>query len=190
MLFGRKNKKLIFGLGNPGPDYAKTPHNVGFMAVDNIAAKYGVRVEKSKRDARIAVVRELNALLIKPQTFMNLSGKCVLDFAAYYKAQPEDIIVIYDDIDLKLGSIRVRGSGGPGTHNGMRDIIQRISTKDFPRVRIGIGPKPDEWKLADYVLSKPKGEAAELLQDACRRAAEAAICIIEEGVDAAQSKFN
>lgn len=189
MLFRKTGKRLIFGLGNPGPDYADTLHNVGFKAVDIIAREQGL-AERNRRNARVFDLKEHNALLIKPQTFMNLSGKCVLDFAHFYKAAPQDIIVIYDDIDLPLGSVRVRGAGGAGTHNGMRDIIKHIATEDFPRVRVGIGPKPEKWDLVDYVLSVPKGEDAKLLQAACENAAGAAMAILKDGVDKAQSAFN
>lgn len=189
MFFRKTGKKLIFGLGNPGADYADTLHNVGFNTVDIIAQEKGL-AERKRRDALVYDLKEYDALLIKPQTFMNLSGKCVLDFAHYYKAKPEDIIVIYDDIDLRLGSIRVRGAGGAGTHNGMRDIIKHIATEGFPRVRVGIGPKPDRWDLVDYVLSRPRGEDAKLLQQACEQAAGAALAIVREGVEKAQTAYN
>lgn len=167
-------------------------HNAGFGALDKVAWHYGVDIDRKKRGALTGEVRgDINALLIKPQTYMNHSGECVLDFAAYYKAQPEDIIVIYDDIDLPLGDIRVRAGGGAGTHNGMRDIVKQIGSCEFPRVRIGIGPKPEQWDIVDYVLSRPQNdEDKKKLEAAYKRAASAVVSILTEGVELAQRKYN
>ena len=124
-------------------------------------------------------------MLIKPQTFMNRSGGCVFEYAAFYKAESTDLWVIYDDIDLPAGIVRLRAKGGAGTHNGMRDIIARLGTEQFPRFRVGVGGPPPGWDLADYVLAKPRGEEAELFEQAIARAAEAAEYALKNGVEAA-----
>ena len=180
--------KLIFGLGNPGAQYAQTRHNAGFMALDALAALLHTQVQQKKRGALVADTRigQEKTLLIKPQTFMNNSGACVLDFAAYYKVELADIIVLYDDIDLPVGIVRVRAKGGPGTHNGMRDIVAHLGETGFPRVRIGVGAKPPQWDLVDQVLGKPEGEDWERLKDGVERAARATLCLVERGVEAAQ----
>ena len=151
--------KLIFGLGNPGSAYENSRHNAGFVALEQLSKSLTIPVERKKRKALVGegTIDGEKVLLIKPQTFMNNSGACVLDFAAYYKVDSKDLFVIYDDVDLPIGVIRVRESGGAGTHNGMRDIIASIKTEDFPRFRIGIGAPPPGWDLADYVLGKPQG---------------------------------
>ena len=180
--------KLIFGLGNPGAQYAQTRHNAGFMALDALAALLHTQVQQKKRGALVADTRigQEKTLLIKPQTFMNNSGACVLDFAAYYKVELADIIVLYNDIDLPVGIVRVRAKGGPGTHNGMRDIVAHLGETGFPRVRIGVGAKPPQWDLVDHVLGKPEGEDWERLTEGVERAARATLCLVERGVDAAQ----
>ncbi len=187
----RKKRILIFGLGNPGARYENTRHNAGFMVLDEIAKKKGVSITKKKRKALTAEFdTDKRIMLIKPQTYMNNSGECVLDFAAYYKADITDIIIIYDDCDLEPGKIRNRASGSAGSHNGMKSITQALGSEDFARVRIGIGARPEHMELADYVLSKPQGEEARILAQTTLKAADAVLCILEEGIESAQSKYN
>ncbi|MDL2224620.1 aminoacyl-tRNA hydrolase [Eubacteriales bacterium OttesenSCG-928-M02] len=184
--------KLVFGLGNPGTQYSRTLHNAGFLALDAMAKRLGLERFKKKRGAMVTEWRSFSqrALLIKPQTFMNLSGNCVLAFASYYKVAPEDIIVVYDDIDLAAGAVRIRDHGSGGTHNGMRHIIQAIGTQDFMRVRIGIDAPPPGWDLVDYVLSTPQGMAWQEIEAGIEKGAEAAICLIEKGLEEAQQRYN
>ncbi len=167
--------KLIFGLGNPGSAYENSRHNAGFVALDRLSERLLIPVARKKRKAIVGegTVNGEKVLLIKPQTFMNKSGDCVLDFAAYYKADSKDLFVIYDDVDLPNGVLRVRETGGTGTHNGMRDIVSKIMTEDFPRFRIGVGAPPPGWDLADYVLGEPRGEEREAFLGAAALCAEA-----------------
>ena len=147
--------KLVVGLGNPGDRYVGTYHNVGFIAIDILANRLGAPDYIEKDDALLCDTRVKGdkVILCKPLTFMNLSGDAVSRISRYYKIDPKDIIVIYDDIDIKKGTVRVRENGSAGTHNGMRDIVEKLGSTDFPRVRIGIGLKPSFMDLADYVLS-------------------------------------
>ena len=185
--------KLVFGLGNPGTQYARTLHNAGFLALDVMQKRLSLDRFKKRRGAMTTEWRHYGerAILIKPQTFMNLSGRCVLEFASFYKVEdPKDMIVIYDDIDLDAGAVRVRDHGSGGTHNGMRDIIKTIGTQDFLRVRIGIDAPPAGWDLVDYVLSTPQGMAWQKIEGGIEKGAEAAICLLEEGLEAAQQRYN
>lgn len=179
--------KLVFGLGNPGERYAKTRHNAGFLALDVLQGALCATAFGNSRGAQVAqaFVGGEKVLLIKPQTFMNNSGDCVLDFAAYYRVESTDLLVIFDDIDLPNGVVRVREKGGPGTHNGMRDIVQKIGTTLFPRVRIGVGHKPPQWDLVDHVLGVPQDEQWTLFVQGIRNAAGAAACALREGVQSA-----
>jgi PTH1 family peptidyl-tRNA hydrolase len=183
--------KLVFGLGNPGVAYTTSRHNAGFMALGQLSDRLGIPITRKKRNALVGegTVEGGKVMLVLPQTYMNRSGDCVLDFAAFFKVQPEDIVIVYDDVDLPTGTVRVRLYGGPGTHNGMRDIVSKIMSEDFPRVRIGIGTPPPGWDLADYVLARPNEEDAQLLSRAAMLAAEAVHCLIKEGPDAAM-RFN
>ena len=183
--------KLIFGLGNPGTEYENTRHNAGFAALDVLEKLLDARPFARKRGALVSEVSGgEKVLLIKPQTFMNASGDCVWDFAAYYKVADEDILVIYDDIDLPAGEVRIRKSGGPGTHNGMRDIVGKLGTENFPRVRCGIGAPEHKGELISYVLQRLSGEKLELLQRTAEQAAQAAKIILQEGIHAAQQEYN
>lgn len=150
--------KLIVGLGNPGSDYRDTYHNIGFMAVDRLSSRFQTPDfaldKKSNAFISDAVLFGQRTLLVKPNTYMNLSGDAVSRIARYYKIEPRDMLVTYDDIDMARGTVRARQSGSAGTHNGMRDIVAKLGSTDFARVRIGIGPKPDYMALADHVLSK------------------------------------
>lgn len=169
--------KLICGLGNPGAKYNNTRHNVGFMVLEMLAARMGLTFQE-KWNALVAET-ELNGektLLLKPLTFMNLSGQAIAKFAQFYKIEPQNITVVYDDIDLKLGEIRARDKGGPGTHNGMKSIIQELGTENFPRLRIGIESRgetaPEQMDLAAFVLAPFTAEEAPPLMQSVNKALE------------------
>lgn len=185
--------RLIVGLGNPGEKYSHTRHNVGFDVIDILSQKLDIPVKKLKCRATIGegMLGGEKIVLIKPQTFMNLSGLTVSDALSWYKAEPKDMLLIVDDIDLPLGQVRIRAKGGPGTHNGLRHIVQCTGTGDFPRVRVGVGAPPPEWDLADWVLSKYADEASRKTAfDAYMLAAEAALCWAEHGIDLAMNRHN
>ena len=183
--------RLIVGLGNPGEKYSHTRHNVGFDVIDILSQKLDIPVKKLKCRATIGegMLGGEKIVLIKPQTFMNLSGLTVSDALSWYKAEPKDMLLIVDDIDLPLGQVRIRAKGGPGTHNGLRHIVQCTGTGDFPRIRVGVGAPPPEWDLADWVLSKYADEASRKTAfDAYMLAAEAALCWAEHGIDLAMNR--
>ncbi|MDE7406708.1 MAG: aminoacyl-tRNA hydrolase [Clostridiales bacterium] len=168
--------KLVVGLGNPSNDYSGTYHNIGFMAVDKVAALF--RAPDFALDKKSnAYISDCNisgqkVLLVEPNTYMNLSGDAVSFLARYYKIEPKDVLVMYDDIDMPKGTVRARLSGSAGTHNGMRDIVAKLGSTDFARVRIGIGPKPNYMGLADYVLSKIPAAFNSVMEKALCAAAE------------------
>ena len=182
---------IIAGLGNPGKKYEETRHNMGFMAVDFLAEKYDIKVNKIRfraltGEGRIAGQK---VLLLKPQTYMNLSGESIRLALEYYKVNPQELIVIYDDIDIQAGVIRIRKKGSAGTHNGMRNILYHIRTEDFPRIRVGIGSGRKE-DMIDYVTgSVPKNEIT-LLKEAADKAACGAACIVEKGIEKAMNEYN
>ena len=183
---------VIVGLGNPGKKYEKTRHNMGFLAIDKLAEKHDIKVNKLKHKALTGdgFIFGQKALLVKPQTYMNLSGESVREIVSYYDIDLEDLIVIYDDFDLEIGTIRIRKKGSAGSHNGMKSIIGQIQSKDFPRIRIGIGKSGGgaEWK--DFVLGKTSKQDEKLIEDAVDRAADAVGCILEEGIDKAMNEYN
>ncbi len=182
---------VIAGLGNPGREYEKTRHNMGFQAIDRLAERSGIEVKRLKHraligDGRISGQR---VLLVKPQTYMNNSGQSLGEIIRYYHVEPEHLIVIYDDMDLQTGSIRIRKKGGPGSHNGMKSVISHVGTQDFPRIRIGIGASGGEnWK--DFVLDNINKKDADLLSDAIGRTADAVCSILEDGIDIAMNLWN
>ncbi|MGI6160498.1 MAG: aminoacyl-tRNA hydrolase [Christensenellales bacterium] len=183
---------VVAGLGNPGLKYAGTRHNAGFDAVSLLAQSLGVKIRKAAHHALIAetTVAGRKVILALPQTYMNESGRSIKSLLDYYRLDPSGLIVVYDDVDLEPGRIRVRGKGGAGTHNGMRSIIYHIESEDFPRVRIGIGERPEHFELADYVLSRYSKDELEKVISAYKAAAEAVTCIIADGVSEAQARFN
>ena len=194
MMFGKANETwLIVGLGNPGKDYERTRHNCGFRAVDLLADKLGCKIDKGKFQGLYGQVmyngRKL--MLMKPQTYMNLSGRSVLQLSAYFNIPPQQIIVLFDDISLEPGRLRVRPDGSAGGHNGIKSIIQELGSQAFPRVKIGVGGKPDpNADLADWVLSGFTAKEEKALAVALENAAEAALVIIEKGVPEAANRFN
>ncbi len=185
--------RAIVGLGNPGEKYEHTRHNAGFDVISIIAAKLDTPIKKLKFQGVIGetLLGGEKLVLIKPQTFMNLSGYTVSDALSWYKMEPKDMLLIVDDIDLPFGQVRIRPKGGPGTHNGLRHIVQCTATDAFPRVRVGMGAPPPQWNLADWVLSKfQTEEERKIAFDAYMLAADAAICWAENGIDTAMNRFN
>ena len=183
---------LIAGLGNPGKEYENTRHNAGFLVLDTLAQKLGADLSERKHRALCgkAVIGGQKVILLKPQTYMNSSGESIRAAADYYKVPPEDILVVYDDISLAPGQLRIRAKGSAGGHNGMKNIIAHLGTQEYPRVRVGIGDKPRGMDLADYVLSRfSKGEQ-EKMEQAFAEAAEAAAMIAGQGLDKAMNHFN
>ena len=184
---------LIVGLGNPGREYERTRHNAGFRALDILAEKLGCKVDKLKFQGLYgqANYRGRKLLLLKPQTYMNLSGRSVLQLSAFFRVPPKNIIVLFDDISLDPGRLRVRSDGSAGGHNGIKSIIQELGCQDFPRVKIGVGAKPHpDFDLADWVLSGFTAQEEKALQPALERAADAALAVMEYGVPEAANRFN
>ena len=192
----QKNKSeswLIVGLGNPGKEYERSRHNCGFRALDILAQQLGVKVDKLKFQG---LYNQTNyngckLFLLKPQTYMNLSGRSVLQLSAFFKIPPQNIIVMFDDISLEPGRLRVRANGSAGGHNGIKSIIQELGSQDFPRVKIGVGAKPNpEFDLADWVLSAFSDKEEKDLRFALENAADAALSIIDKGVPETANKYN
>lgn len=184
---------IIVGLGNPGKKYAGTRHNMGFAVIERLAERHRIAASEEKLKAVYGkgVIAGQKVVLAEPQTFMNLSGESVRALVDYFKVDPEnELIVVYDDISLEPGQLRVRPKGSAGGHNGMKNIIQMLGGDVFPRVRVGIGEKPKGWDLADYVLGYPGDADKKLLDEAFDRAADAVEMILTDGVDAAMNRFN
>ena len=184
---------LVVGLGNPGDNYARTRHNIGFRAVDLLAKDLGVKIDRAKFRGLYAraAYGEKKLILLKPQTFMNSSGLSVMDAAHYFKLPPERIIVVFDDISLDVGRMRVRAEGSAGGHNGIKSIIGCLNSQAFPRVKLGVGAKPHpDYDLAAWVLSNFTKEEEKLLSGVIERGAQAALEIIDNGVPAAAARFN
>ena len=183
---------LIAGLGNPTREYEKTRHNVGFEAIDILADKAGTTVTEKKHKALYGkgYIGGQKVILAKPQTYMNLSGESIREIADFYKIEPENIIILCDDINLSEGQLRIRLKGCAGGHNGLKNIISHLGTQEFPRIRIGVGEKPRGMDLADYVLGRFPKEQQAVMEEAYRDAAEAACMMIEDGADAAMNHYN
>lgn len=197
MFFSRKPAGpvawLVVGLGNMGDQYEGTRHNVGFDVIDQLADALDVPVQRLKFKAltNTAALGGERVLLMKPVTFMNLSGEAVEPAAAFYKVPPDHIIVLSDEVALPPGKLRVRPGGSAGGHNGLKNIIAHLHTDQFPRIRVGVGSKPHpDYDMADWVLGKPQGEDRKNIDDAVKRAAQAVECYIKEGPDRAMGKFN
>lgn len=195
MFFSKKpgGEFLVVGLGNPGSKYWNTRHNVGFAALDALADKLHVKVDRVKFQALMGQgeLEGHKLILLKPTTYMNLSGQAVQAAARFYKIPPERILVMFDDISLEPGRLRVRKNGSAGGHNGIKSIISCIGSQDFPRVKIGVGAKPHpDYDLADWVLSTFPYDQREAMDETYRRAAEAAIAVITQGPEAAANRFN
>jgi len=179
---------MIVGLGNPGREYARTRHNVGFDVIDVLSEKLSIQVNRPMMHGLVGdgFFGGEKVMLIKPQTYMNLSGQCVSEIAAFYKQPMEKLLLIYDDIDLPLGKVRLRLSGSAGTHNGMRSVIGLLGRQDFPRLRVGVGGRPEGWELADWVLSHYATEEERKTQfDAFLQAADTVMEMIQNGPESA-----
>lgn len=183
---------LIVGLGNPEEEYARTRHNMGFDTINKISEKSNIKVNKSKFNSLygIGTIEGEKVILLKPQTYMNLSGIAIRDFMNFYKILPENIIVIYDDLDIEPGIIKIRKKGGSGTHNGMKSVIHEIQTENFPRIRIGIGNPEYKNDLLNFILTRIPDEEYKILQQAQENAAKAVEEIIKNGIDSAMNKYN
>lgn len=183
---------LIVGLGNPEADYSKTRHNMGFNVINKLSEKYGIETNKTKFKALVGngTIEGEKVILLKPQTFMNLSGEALIEAMNFYKISNENIIVIYDDIDTLPGTIRIRKTGSAGSHNGMKSVIHNISTEEFSRIRVGIGRPEHTNDMINYVIGHIPEEEVDLLDKGCDLAKEAVTEIIKNGIDSAMNKFN
>ena len=184
--------KIIAGLGNPGREYESTKHNVGFMTLDLLADKLGISISKVKFKALIGEGRigTEKIILVKPQTYMNLSGESIREVVGFYKIDIEDLIVIYDDIDIPAGTLRIRSKGSAGTHNGMRSVVYQLQEDGFPRIRVGIGGEKGGRDLVHYVISGFSEDDKDKMREAIQKAADAAECIVTDGISAAMNRYN
>lgn len=194
MLFGDKSpvEWLVAGLGNPGQKYQNTRHNMGFLTVDLLAEEAGVKLNKVKFHAAYNILRFADArcLVMKPQTYMNLSGEAVREAAQFYKIPAERVLVIYDDVSLPVGKLRVRPSGSAGGHNGIKNIIAHLGTQDFPRIKIGTGAPGEGEDMIGWVIGEPSQKEKALLLECFRQAVQAAECVIRHGCQKAMNDFN
>lgn len=184
---------LVVCLGNPGKQYENTRHNIGFMTADEIERRSGVKINKLRYRALTGEVKigGRRVLVLKPQTYMNLSGEAVKLAGAFYKIPPENVIVISDDVSLPLGKLRIRASGSAGGHNGLKNIIAHLGTDAFPRIKVGVGaPEHPEHEMVDWVIGNFTPQEKKVVAEAVGRAADAVECLIEKGVSEAQNKFN
>ena len=182
---------VICGLGNPGKKYANTRHNMGFITIDQLAEKHDIKVDKVKFKALVGEGRIAGqkVVLVKPQTYMNLSGKSVQEVMHFYKLDPEELIVIYDDLDLEVGALRLRKFGSAGTHNGMRSVVQHLNSDRFPRIRLGIGAN-GKRDIIDHVIGGFSKDEVPVLEEAVTKAVSAIECMLGEGIDRAMSQYN
>ena len=184
--------KVIVGLGNPGKKYENTRHNIGFAAIDYIAEKEGININTGKHKALVGsgYIDGVKVLLVKPQTFMNLSGESLRPIMDFYKLEPEDFLVIFDDIDLDVGRIRIRRKGSAGGHNGIKSIISHLGSMGFPRIKIGVGAKPPGYDLADYVLGHFSKADQEILQERFEDVYDAVKLIVGDDITEAMNRHN
>lgn len=183
---------LIVGLGNPEDKYGNTRHNMGFDVINELSKFCDIKVSKVKFNSLYGLgeINSKKVILVKPQTFMNSSGESVIKFKKFYKISNKNIIVIYDDVDLRLGDIRLKAKGGAGTHNGMKSVVEDLNTEDFIRIRVGIGSPENKEDMIKYVIGKiPKGER-KILDEAITKAKESILEILENGIDSAMNKYN
>lgn len=195
MLFGNKSSAvdcLIVGLGNPGQKYEHTRHNMGFLTVDLLAEKQGVKLNKVKFKSAFNIMHfaGCKCLVMKPQTYMNLSGEAVREAAQFYKVTADHVLVIYDDVSLPVGKIRVRPTGSAGGHNGIKNIISHLGTQDFPRIKIGTGAPGEGGDMIDWVIGVPSQAERKVLLESFEKAIQAAECVIEYGCQKAMNDYN
>jgi PTH1 family peptidyl-tRNA hydrolase len=183
---------IIVGLGNPTDKYQATRHNIGWDAITRISDDYRISLDFKKHKAICGTgyIEGTKVIIAQPVTYMNLSGESVRELVDYYKVAPEEVIVIYDDISLEVGQLRIRKKGSAGGHNGIKSIIRHLGTDEFPRIKIGVGDKPKDWDLADYVLSRFREEEQPIIREALKDASDACGMIITEGMDAAMNRYN
>ena len=182
---------IIAGLGNPGLQYMGTRHNAGFSVIDELADKHNISIDTAKHKGMIGkgVIDGQKVILVKPMTYMNNSGECIREVMDYYKVDIDDLIVIFDDISLVPGKLRIRAKGSAGGHNGIKSIIAHLGSDGFKRVKFGVGDKPKGWDLADWVLGKFPSEEFEALREGNKKACEAVECIMSEGIESAMNKY-
>ena len=195
MLFQKKLPVswLVVGLGNPGEKYENTRHNAGFLVADELGerGRFPIQRLKFKALTNAAAIGGQGALVMKPATYMNLSGEAVGEEARFYKVAPNHVLVISDDVDLPLGKLRIRTGGSAGGHNGLKSVIQHLGTDQFPRLKVGVGGKPHpDYDMADWVLGKLQGEDKKVMDEAVKRAAEAVECFLRDGPQKAMNRFN
>lgn len=183
---------IIAGLGNPGVQYAGTRHNAGFSVIDELADRYNISVDTAKHKGMIGkgAIEGQKVILVKPMTYMNNSGECIREVMDYYKADIGELIVIFDDISLEPGKLRLRAKGSAGGHNGIKSIIAHLGTEQFKRIKYGVGDKPKGWDLADWVLSKFPTDDFEALREGNKKACAAVACILTEGIESAMNRYN
>lgn len=183
---------LIIGLGNPEIDYANTRHNMGFNVINKLARQYNIDISRKKFNSEYGngIIEEEKVVLIKPQTFMNNSGEAVIEFVNFYKLSLDEIIVIYDDVDVEPGKIRIRKNGSSGNHNGMKSIIQYLNSQEFPRIRVGIGKPAEHIDMIEHVIGPLPKEEKEILDQGTEKAKEAVIELLKTGIDSAMNKYN
>ena len=183
---------IIVGLGNPGMQYAGTRHNIGFDTITRLCDDYKIsmNIKKHKAVCGKGVIAGQKVLLAMPQTYMNNSGESVRELVDFYKVEPEELIIIYDDISLDVGQLRIRAKGSAGGHNGIKSIIQYLGSESFPRIKVGVGEKPQGWDLADYGLGHFKKEEEATVREALGEAAQACECMMTDGIQAAMNRFN
>lgn len=183
---------IIIGLGNPTAQYAGTRHNIGFDVITKLSERYNISLDIKKHKALCGkgMIEGEKVILAQPQTYMNLSGESVRELTDYYKVTEEEIIVIYDDISLDVGQLRIRAKGSAGGHNGIKNIIQHLGSDKFPRIKVGVGDKPKNWDLADYVLSRFPAEEQEAVEEGKSMAADACVEIMQKGITAAMNIYN
>lgn len=183
---------LIIGLGNPEEEYSKTRHNMGFNVINKIAKNYNIDITREKFNSLYGAgtIEGKKVVLVKPQTYMNLSGQAVREFSNFYKIDKENIIVIYDDMDIEKGTMKIRKKGGPGNHNGMKSVVQEINTDEFPRIRIGIGTPEYKNDMVNYVIGNISDDEYKILEGGVNKATEAIPAILKYGIDKAMNQYN
>lgn len=183
---------LIVGLGNPESDYAKTRHNMGFRVINELAKQYEIDIARKKfrSEYENAIIEGQKVILVKPQTFMNVSGEAIIEFVNFYKIELDKIIIIYDDMDIEPGKIRIRKSGSPGSHNGMKSVVHFLNSENFPRIRVGIGKPREDENVIEYVIGSIPEEDEKDLETGVNLAKEAVIELLKNGIDLAMNRFN